>query len=155
MSFKYQKILNQVPPNYYDLGIKSNLLQMMWHKRKWENLGNLLGNASGKLLDIGCADGTITRKIAEDKHKLKVWGVDYYKKAIDYAKSKKSIVSFVCSDARKLSFNSDTFDFVICVETLEHIPDNEKVLSEINRVLKKNGSLVVIQDTDNLLFNLI
>jgi len=155
MSFSYKKILNQVPPNYYDWGIKSNLLQMMWHKRKWENLGNLLGNASGKLLDIGCADGTITRKIAEDKYKLKVWGVDYYKKAIDYAKSKKSIVSFVCSDARKLPFKSGTFEFVICIETLEHISDNQKVLTEIHRVLKKEGTLIVIQDTDSWFFNLI
>ena len=45
MSFKYQKILNQVPPDYYESGVKSNYLQRLWHKRKWENLEKLLGNA--------------------------------------------------------------------------------------------------------------
>ena len=155
MVASYKKILHQVPVNYYEEGIKANLFQKIWHKRKWENLENLLGNASGRLLDIGCADGTITRRIAENKLKLRVWGVDYYREAIDYAKSKKSRVIFACSDARKIPFKSNTFDFVICIETLEHIPDNQKVLSEIHRVLRKGGILIVIQDTDNLLFNLI
>ena len=155
MSFKYQKILNQVPPDYYESGVKSNYLQRLWHKRKWENLEKLLGNAQGKLLDIGCADGTITRRIAENKLKLRVWGVDYYRKAIDYAKSKKSRVIFACSDAREIPFKSSTFDFVTCIETLEHIPDSRKVLSEIHRVLKKGGTLIVIQDTDSWFFNLI
>ena len=155
MSFSYKKILNQVPPDYYEKGTRVNFLQKLWHNRKWENLENLLGNTSGKLLDIGCADGTITRRIAENKLRLRVWGVDYYRKAIDYAKSKKSRAIFICSDARKLPFKSNTFNFITCIETLEHIPNSEKVLSEIYRVLKKKGTFIVIQDTDSLLFNLI
>ena len=155
MPFSYKKILSQVPPDYYERGTRGNFLQRLWHNRKWKNLENLLGNATGKLLDIGCADGTITRRIAENKLKLGVWGVDYYRKAIDYAKSKKSRAIFICSDARKLPFKSNTFDFVTCIETLEHIPDNQKVLSEIYRVLKKKGTFIVIQDSDSMLFNLI
>ena len=57
---KIKQILNQVPPNYYDHGVKNNILQRYWHKKKWHVLKGFLEGVSGKLLDIGCADGTTT-----------------------------------------------------------------------------------------------
>ncbi len=150
-----EKVLNQVPPDYYDKGIKSNLFQWVWHTWKWNSLKPFVKNLRGKILDVGCADGTLTAKIAEYVPKTQVTGLDLYEKAIAYAKRRYPNANFVVADARKLPFRSRLFETVICVETLEHIPNNRKVVDEIFRVLKKDGTLLIIQDTDSLVFNLI
>jgi SAM-dependent methyltransferase len=46
-------------------------------------------------------------------------------------------------DALQLPFEADTFDRIVCSEVLEHIPDFEHALDEINRVLKPGGQLAV------------
>ena len=38
-----------------------------------------------------------------------------------------------------MSFNNDTFDLIICNHVLEHIIDDNSAMSEIYRVLKKDG----------------
>ena len=149
------KILNQVPRDYYDKGIKTNLFQWIWHTWKWYLVRSLLKDISVEILDVGCADGTLTAKIAESLPKSKVTGLDLYKSAINYAKKRYPHLDFVVADARKMPFKNSYFDTVICVETLEHIPDNQKVVKEIHRVLKRKGTLVIAQDTDSLVFNLI
>lgn len=47
----------------------------------------------------------------------------------------------VCGDACSLPFSSGLFDLVVCTEVLEHIPEDERALREIARVMKKNGTL--------------
>lgn len=46
------------------------------------------------------------------------------------------------ADAGQLPFSDASFDRVICSEVLEHIPDYQAVLGEINRVLKPGGIFV-------------
>jgi ubiquinone/menaquinone biosynthesis C-methylase UbiE len=51
-------------------------------------------------------------------------------------------------DIRSLGFSSNTFDYVFCISVIEHIPyyDQPKALSELSRVLKPGGILVVSFD---------
>ena len=151
----YTKVLNQVPANYYDKGTKSNLFQWIWHTWKWYSLRSFLNGLSGKILDVGCADGSLTAKIESFLPSANLTGVDLYGKAILYARKKNPRINFVIADARKLPFKNGFFDAVICVETLEHIPNHQLVVKEIYRVLKEKGILIVAQDTNSLLFNLI
>jgi len=46
-------------------------------------------------------------------------------------------------DASDLSFSDSTFDVVICRELIEHVPDEQVVYSEIRRVLKPDGYLLI------------
>ncbi len=152
---QFEEILKQVPPDYYDSGTKSNLLQKYWHNHKWQNLAKYLENRHAKLLDIGCADGTTTNQISKLFPKLKITGVDMYAKAIQYASKTKPHIKFINADAHKLPFKKGAFDFVVAIETLEHLHDPDAALLEINRILKKNGYLIIVQDTDSLLFNTV
>lgn len=151
----YEKILSQVPPDYYDSGVKSNFFQWLWHGWKFRNLESILKDLKGDILDVGCADGSLTAKLSSKLPKLKFTGIDMYKGAINYANSKWKHIKFVSTDARKLPFGSGKFDSILCVETLEHIPQNHLAVREFYRVLKKDGILVVCQDTDSWLFNFI
>lgn len=46
-------------------------------------------------------------------------------------------------DIRKMPFNNEQFDLVICNHVLEHIDDDKKAMSEIFRVLKTNGKAIL------------
>jgi SAM-dependent methyltransferase len=49
----------------------------------------------------------------------------------------------VAGDGTALPFGSDVFDRVIAAEVLEHIPDDQRALAEIARVLRPGGLLAV------------
>lgn len=51
-------------------------------------------------------------------------------------------VSVVC-DAQRLSFAENVFDRIICHQVLEHIPDADEVVSEMFRVLRLRGRVIV------------
>jgi len=46
-------------------------------------------------------------------------------------------------DLTELEFEDNTFDFVICNHVLEHIPDDQKAMSEIFRVLNTGGKAII------------
>lgn len=151
-----RKILAQVPPDYYHRGVKTNMLQQYWHNKKWQKLkGALSGIGNSKLLDIGCADGTTTLQINKMFKNMQVYGIDYYKEAINFAKKTKPKMKFVHGDAHNLPFDKGFFEIVTAIETLEHLENPKRVLSEIHRVLTPKGHLIIVQDTDSLLFRTI
>lgn len=152
---KLRKIWNQVPVDYYDQGIEKNPLQKVWHRYKFEKLINLIPLNSQRILDIGCASGVLTAAIAEGRKGSKVTGVDVYKNAIDFARSKYPNLEFIVADALRLPFKDESFNLVVCAETLEHVTDPRKVLSEIKRILKKDGVVIISMDTGNILFKII
>ena len=49
----------------------------------------------------------------------------------------------IVADATKLPFADQSFDLVLCLETLEHCEDPWKVTAEIERVSKKNGGIIL------------
>ena len=49
----------------------------------------------------------------------------------------------VQGDGTILPFGDNTFDWVVCSEVLEHVPEREKMISEFARVLKPNGILIL------------
>lgn len=152
---RYYKILKQVPADYYSSGIKSNLLQRYWHNKKWGALNIFLKGCSGKLLDVGCADGTTSFKISQISPKLTVTGIDLYRETIEFAKQKYNQIEFITSNAQKLPFKNNSFDYICAIEILEHLEVPEIALAEIRRVLKPGGTLIIGQDTDSVLFKVV
>jgi len=147
------KIWSQVPPNYYDNATETNLLQKYWHSQKINTLQKLIAfQKFKKILDVGCAGGYMANKVNYIFPKSKITGIDVYKESIDYAKKKYPNINFIVADAHKLPFKDNTFDMVICYETIEHVVNPKKVLAEIKRVMKKNGKALVVMDSGSPLF---
>lgn len=95
-------------------------------------------------LDAGCGRGLYTRSlIARAKQ---VTALDYNATSIDALKRRLghlSKLSLHVGSADNLPFEDEQFDLVNHCEVLEHIHDDRKVLSEIFRVLRKGGRLVI------------
>jgi ubiquinone/menaquinone biosynthesis C-methylase UbiE len=106
----------------------------------------MIGNVKGKqVLDLSCGEGYNTRILA--RIGAKVVGVDFSEKMIGLArkteKEEKLGISYCVSDAADLKdFESERFDVVTCLMALMDIERYEDAISEVARVLKKNGRFV-------------
>ncbi len=91
------------------------------------------------LLNVGGSTGIIDDYLSE--HFLSVIGIDIDEKAIKSASEKfsKENLSFEVGDAMSLPYKNETFDVVISSHIYEHVPDVNKMMAEIYRVLKKDG----------------
>lgn len=99
-----------------------------------------------KVLEIGCGIGVLSSYLAE-KYKWEVTGIDLDPEQIKRAKKKhreNKCLKFLEADALSLPFENDEFDLVLSSDALHHmLPDRDKVLDEISRVLRANGFYVL------------
>jgi SAM-dependent methyltransferase len=49
----------------------------------------------------------------------------------------------LCADMSSLPYNNESFDILCCLDTLEHIKNDQSAIDEISRVLKKNGICII------------
>jgi ubiquinone/menaquinone biosynthesis C-methylase UbiE len=96
------------------------------------------------VLDNACGTGYGAWYMLKKGDAKEVVGVDISEDAINYAKNNYTDenISFICADAADLPFSKKYFDVVVSFETIEHLKDNEKFLSECNRVLKNGGIFI-------------
>lgn len=147
-----KEILKQVPPNYYQRGIKNNFLQRAWHNGKLKSVESLIDNDPKNILDVGCASGWFLHSLHLKFPKSKCTGVDKYRNAIIYGNKKYKSLKLIYADAHSLPFKAGSFDLIICTEVLEHVKDPQIVLKEIKRVLSKKGVAIIEMDSGNWLF---
>lgn len=106
-----------------------------------EDVKNFLKNKSGKILDLGCGSG---RHFIEEGN-LQFYGIDFSEKFLEIAK-KKNYIELKKSETNKIPYAKNFFDFALLVRVLHCINSEEKrkeTLSEIYRVLKKEGEVLI------------
>ena len=104
-----------------------------------------LGRFSGRrLLDVGCGDGEFTRRLADDFREVHGNDVqdEYLERFRDAVKGNRRFFPTHMS-AAEMSFHDNYFDTVVTIETLEHVPELPLAASEIRRVLKPGGELII------------
>lgn len=90
------------------------------------------------LLDIGCGTGAMSRKLQEFGP---VVSADFSPHALSF--SRRRGLSHLCAaDAMRLPFRDRSFDAVVALDLLEHLPDDRAALREFHRVLRPGGRLV-------------
>ena len=94
------------------------------------------------LLDAGCSDGLFLKIVRELRPDMELSGMDYDRDAIDYAKTL-SDLDLRYGNVESLPYENETFDTVVCMETLEHVNNLEKAVDEIIRVLKPTGKAII------------
>lgn len=97
-----------------------------------------------RLIDVGGGFGRNAPSYASKWKKAVLF--DPSKRILDEARvnnRKFRNLIFVQGVAEKLPFTQSSFDTVVCIRVLHHLPDPEKVIREFSRVLKKNGCLIL------------
>lgn len=117
--------------------------QLVWHELEREK-GRQATRKESILLDVGTGDGKLLREfdlpLSED-----FWfiGLDAQKSLLKLFRPKANKIVLIWGDGMELPFFDETVDFVVCSESLEHFSEPEKGISEMSRVLKSGGILVL------------
>lgn len=96
-----------------------------------------------RILDVACGTGYGTA-IVSGKGK-EVYGIDLNTEAISFARTsyQNDNTSFFVGDVYDIPFKDMYFDAIIAFEMIEHLEHLNVFLKEAQRVLKKNGTLIV------------
>jgi ubiquinone/menaquinone biosynthesis C-methylase UbiE len=152
-----EELHENVPPDWYFRSIKENIFQRCWHKRRFNEIGKLVEEIDGNILDLGSADGVFSKVIFDKSKARKLVGLDVLTSSVAWANRhwKGSGMKFVVGDAERLVFPAGSFAAVFALEVLEHVKNPEKVLKEIKRVLRPGGYGIFLVPTDSILFRSI
>jgi 2-polyprenyl-3-methyl-5-hydroxy-6-metoxy-1,4-benzoquinol methylase len=104
-------------------------------------LEDLLARAAPRsLLDIGCGEGVLTHRWALALGSARVVGIDLEdpKLRAEWSTRVAENLEFRATRAERLPFEDEEFDLVTAIETLEHIPDAQRTLSEMSRVAARH-----------------
>jgi SAM-dependent methyltransferase len=124
-----------------------------WFKARRDIVLKLLqkSDPNSKILEIGCSGGPLIQALNERGYQ-DVHGIDISRDAIDLCRLRNIHKVFVM-DGSLPAFKDGHFDIVIASDVLEHIEDEEKALSEWNRILKPTGRLIVFVPAFELLWS--
>jgi ubiquinone/menaquinone biosynthesis C-methylase UbiE len=94
-----------------------------------------------RVLEIGCGTGYVLRGLATQGN-YELTGADANIAGLRHARLRLPSVEFVQVDARDLPYDA-AFDAVGAFDVIEHINEDERVLTSIRRALKPGGVLIV------------
>ena len=99
---------------------------------------------NGHILDVGCGAGKPTAKFLTKKG-FKVTGIDISDKMLKMARQNVPEGNFINMDMRNLEFDENSFDGIISVYSLFHVPKNQhsQIFENFYRVLKPGGIMLI------------
>ena len=103
-------------------------------------------SGSENVLDVGCGDGIITRKLLKFVPNGKVVGIDPSKQMIELAKKinqNTSRLSFLCTSAEHLKFK-EKFDIIFSFSCFHWIKDKLMAFKNISRHLKSKKDFYIL-----------
>ena len=109
-------------------------------------------SGTDRLLDVATGTGFLAFEFAD--HVSEVIGIDFTEEMLAIAKEHKTDtniknISFESADVESLPFDDNCFDLVSCRFALHHFLHPEKAISEMTRVLKHGGKLVLSDITSS------
>ena len=126
-------------------------LDIYLHQRRYAlAISTIQGN---RILDLGCGYGYGTKQMALAHPDKQFDAIDIDPEVITYAKNHNQLanITYHSMSATELTFDDSSFDTVISIENIEHIPDDQAYLAEARRVLKPQGVFFVTTPNDNRL----
>jgi ubiquinone/menaquinone biosynthesis C-methylase UbiE len=103
------------------------------------------------LLDLGTASGAFPIRLRNQGHTGRLVGLDFSSGMIELAKQPQAEVEFVIGNAMELPFADHSFNVVTARHMLYHVPDMNKALLEVKRVLKPDGRFLALTNANGYL----
>ncbi len=109
-----------------------------------------------QIADLGCGGGINVKKLINKFPNAAVTGLDYSKVSIKKSKEEnkdsisKGICKLVQGDVSCMPFENETFDLLTAFETIYFWPGPQKSFQEVYRVLKTDGTFIIINEFDGI-----
>jgi SAM-dependent methyltransferase len=115
-----------------------------WYVLVWDALQRRRLLPGARVLEIGCGAGDFAARMAEGGARS-VIGQDFAPVAVDRAigRFRQENLSFEVGDIESIRYPRDHFDVVVSCETVEHVAHPRRAISELARVLRPGGTLLL------------
>lgn len=129
------KLRNSIASSDYDARAYDSVvpLQRYWQRRRYRLVTKMAAGGL-RVLDVGCGSSRIIGS-------TEMVGLDIVLAKLRYARRYGN--PLVHGSIFELPFKDEAFDCVICSEVIEHVPADERVFSELERVLEPGGRLIL------------
>lgn len=129
-----------------------NMNQAAWYNQ-W-TLKKFAGYLKGDILEVGCGIGNFTNALTSFG---RIFAMDIDKNYINKTKLLLSEGQVGLGDIErgKYFFGSQTFDSIVCLNVLEHIENDERALTNLLKLLKPGGTLIVLIPAHPFLYGAI
>ncbi|MBW1842609.1 MAG: class I SAM-dependent methyltransferase [Deltaproteobacteria bacterium] len=124
---------------------KGGLGQWHWDRRDQTAL-SLVRPSDRTIVDIGCGEGITLEKMHKLFPERRIVGIDNLPENIDICKNHGCNAK--TGDVYNLPLPSNSVDFVLFMEVIEHLEHPETAIQEIRRVLVHSGRIVIVFPND-------
>jgi len=134
----------------YDLlnHVLSLNIDRSWRRRVRSEINEILNDENALVLDVACGTGDLSLELKRGA-KATVIGTDFCRPMLAVAAEKTSAeritIPYLEADAMTLPFSDSVFDAATIAFGLRNLPNHLAGLQELNRVLKPNGRLVILE----------
>ncbi|WP_051409104.1 class I SAM-dependent methyltransferase [Syntrophorhabdus aromaticivorans] len=144
-SLEEAKTYTDYPDRGFDLTDESGE-DSFWVRSRYRLLKNIVYNhvapmGKTRFLEIGCGTGGFIRQIVENKN-LEITGSEIYLKGLLYAKKHLPDIDFIQFDVTQ-GLIGEEFDIIAAFDVLEHIENDITAISNMNRMLRRGGCLII------------
>jgi len=124
---------------YKNIKFQTEQLRINSIIKKIQNYQIDIDLAKAKLLDFGCGPGFFIETAT--RYNIDCFGIEFSDFAVDYCQRANLKVTKIQN--LPLDFDAEFFDIITIWHTLEHLTNPKETLLECQRLLKKNGILVI------------
>ncbi len=96
-----------------------------------------------RVLEVGCGEGIVLAAMAARLPGTRFDGLELDETTLEQARTRCPGARLVRGDACELPFEDRSFDLVVCLEVLEHLPEPARALRELKRVARSGCLLSV------------
>lgn len=122
--------------DYDDRAYHSRIFpQMYWQRRRFTIIKGMLAGRNTEILDVGCGSGKVIQSLPA------AVAADILERKLRFLRLTNPLV--VHASVFALPFHDEAFECVICSQVIEHIPNTEDAITELLRVLKPGGQLIL------------
>jgi 2-polyprenyl-3-methyl-5-hydroxy-6-metoxy-1,4-benzoquinol methylase len=111
-----------------------------WSNRFNAMLARRYGRRGSRLLEVGSGMGHLVGQLADT---FDTYGIDVNRWAVNKSKEVAPTSHLHTASAQELPFRNNSFNVVIIKHIVEHLPEPQRAIQEIARVMEKNGTLIL------------
>jgi ubiquinone/menaquinone biosynthesis C-methylase UbiE len=145
---KIKQRYNRIATVYDNLEVIMEKLKFeKWREELWNDIGEILPDKNGRMLEVGVGTGKNIKYYPENIHEI--CAIDFSEKMLIEANKKvskhKKDVRLIQMDAENLEFESNYFDVIVTSCVFCSVPDPQQGLKELKRVLKPDGRILMLE----------
>jgi len=139
--FTYKEIFDSEENHWWFVGTRNIFFSQI---DKYVNKNNKI-----RILDIGCGTGIVIKRLEKYGY---TFGIDISEDAIRFCR-KRGLENIIKAEATQIPFNNNAFNLITIFDVLEHIKFDSIAISEVYRVLKKDGIAIVSVPANKFLWS--